>query len=97
MTTCLNAKLEEVRNAGKAFYAPSVVISGRTVVVTGKRIRMAQIKDEEVVESVIVAALEKFIYKLKQRKLKTDVFILRKGRRRLHQNMIITWRGRIGL
>ena len=74
MTTCLNAKLEEVRNAGKAFYAPSVVISGRTVVVTGKRIRMAQIKDEEVVESVIVAAPEKFIAKLKQSELKADVF-----------------------
>jgi hypothetical protein len=74
MTTCLNAKLEEVRSAGKAFYAPSVVICGRTVVVTGKRIRMAQVKDEEVVEGVTVAAPETFIAKLKESELKADLF-----------------------
>src|SRR5438093_1162771 len=74
MTTCLNAKLEEVRSAGKAFYVPSVVICGRTVVVTGKRIRMAQVKDEEVVEGVTVAAPETFIAKLKESELKADVF-----------------------
>jgi hypothetical protein len=74
MTTCLNAKLEEVRSAGKAFYVPSVVICGRTVVVTGKRIGMAQVKDEEVVEGVTVAAPETFIAKLKESELKADVF-----------------------
>jgi len=74
MTTCLNAKLEEVRSAGKAFYVPSVVICGRTVVVTGKRIRMAQVKDEEVMEGVTVAAPETFIAKLKESELKADVF-----------------------
>ena len=70
----MNAKLEEVRSAGKAFYVPSVVICGRTVVVTGKRIRMAQVKDEEVVEGVTVAAPETFIAKLKESELKADVF-----------------------
>jgi hypothetical protein len=74
MTTCLNARLEEVRSAGKAFYVPSVVICGRTVVVTGKRIRMAQVKDEEVVEGVTVAAPETFMAKLKESELKADVF-----------------------
>ena len=74
MTTCLNAKLEEVRSAGKAFYVPSVVICGRTVVVTGKRIRMAQVKDEETVEGVTVAVPETFIAKLKESELKADVF-----------------------
>jgi hypothetical protein len=74
MSTCLNAKLEEVRSAGKAFYVPSVAICGRTVVVTGKRIRMAQVKDEEVVEGVTVAAPETFIAQLKESELKADVF-----------------------
>ena len=55
MTTCANAKLEEVRFAGKTFYVPSVEICGRTVVVTGKWIRTAQVKDEEVVESELKA------------------------------------------
>jgi hypothetical protein len=74
MTTCLNAKLEEVRSAGKAFYVPSVVICGRTVVVTGKRIRMAQVKDEELVEGVIVEDPELFLAKLKESELKADFF-----------------------
>ena len=52
MTTC--AKLEEIRIAGKTFHVPSAEICGRTVVVTGKWIRTAEIKDEEVVEGVLV-------------------------------------------
>src|SRR5438067_265430 len=74
MTTCANAKLEEVRFAGKTFYVPSVEICGRTVVVTGKWIRTAQVKDEEVVEGVIVVDPESFITKLKESELKADVF-----------------------
>jgi len=74
MTTCANAKLEEVRFAGKTFYVPSAEICGRTVVVTGKWIRTAQVKDEEVVEGVIVVDPESFITKLKESELKPDVF-----------------------
>src|SRR5216110_371867 len=74
MTTCANAKLEEVRFAGKTFYVPSAEICGRTVVVTGKWIRTAQVKDEEVVEGVTVVEPNSFITKLKERKLKADVF-----------------------
>src|SRR5436190_15983498 len=74
MTTCANAKLEEVRFAGKTFYVPSAEICGRTVVVTGKWIWTAQVKDEEVVEGVIVADPESFVTKLKESELKADVF-----------------------
>jgi hypothetical protein len=74
MTTCANAKLEEVRFAGKTFYVPSAGICGRTVVVTGKWIRTAQIKDEEVVEGVTVEDPESFIAKLRESELKADVF-----------------------
>ena len=74
MTTCANAKLEEIRIAGKTFYVPSAEICGRTVVVTGKWIRTAQVKDEEVVEGVTVEDPDSFITKLKESKLKADVF-----------------------
>jgi hypothetical protein len=42
--------------------------------VTGKWIRTAQVKDEEVVEGVIVEDPEAFITKLKESKLKADLF-----------------------
>jgi hypothetical protein len=74
MTTCASAKLEEVRTAGKTFYVPCAEICGRTVVVTGKRIRIAQIKDEEVVEGVSVPDPELFFGELQEGKLHADVF-----------------------
>ena len=73
MTTCGNVRLQEIRIAGKTFHVPSAEICGRTVVVTGKWIRTAQIKDEEVVEGVTVIDPESFITKLKESELKADV------------------------
>src|SRR5213595_835627 len=70
----MSVKWEEVRNAGRKFYAPSVEICGRTVVVTGKSIRAAQIKDEEVMEGTIVEDPEAFIGRLKKSELKADLF-----------------------
>lgn len=74
MSTCTNTKLEEIRIAGKTLYVPSTDICGRTIVVTGEWIRTAQIKDEDVVEGVIVEAPDSFIIKLKESNLKADVF-----------------------
>jgi hypothetical protein len=74
MTTSLNSKLEEVRSAGQVFHVPSAVICGRTVVVTGKGVKTAQVKDEEVVEGVIVEDPAAFIAKLKQSGVKADLF-----------------------
>jgi hypothetical protein len=74
MTTCANAKLEEIRISGRTLYVPSAEICGRTVVVTGKWIRMAQVRDEEVVEGVTVEDPESFIAKLRESELKADVF-----------------------
>jgi hypothetical protein len=74
MTTCANTKLAEIRIAGKTLYVPSAEICGRTVVVTGKWIRTAQVKDEDVVEGVTVKDPDLFITKLKESKLKADVF-----------------------
>jgi hypothetical protein len=74
MTACANAKLEEISIAGKTLYVPSTEICGRTVMVTGKWIRTAQVKDEGVVQGVTVEDPSLFITKLKESKLEADVF-----------------------
>jgi hypothetical protein len=74
MTTSANAKLEEIRVSGKTFHVPSAEICGRTVVVTGKKIRIAQVKDEGVVEGEPVEAPELFVTQLRKSGLKADFF-----------------------
>src|SRR5678816_2048220 len=74
MTTCATAKLEEIRVSGKTFHVPSADICGRTVVVTGKRIRTAEVKDEAVVQGVVVGDPGSFITKLRESELQADVF-----------------------
>jgi hypothetical protein len=74
MSICANVEQAEIRISGKTLYVPSTEICGRTVVVTGKWIKTAQIKDEELVEGVPVKDPESFITKLKESELKADVF-----------------------
>jgi hypothetical protein len=74
MTACANAKLEEISIAGKTLYVPSTEICGRTVMITGKWIKTAEIKDEGVVQGVTVEDPSLFITKLKESKLEADVF-----------------------
>ena len=74
MDSCANAKMEEIRICGKTLYVPSTEICGRRVIVTGKRIRMAEIKDEGVVEGMTVADPASFITTLKESGLRADVF-----------------------
>jgi hypothetical protein len=74
MTTHVNTKLEEIRVAGKTFHVPSAEICDRTVVVTGKWIRTAEVKDESVVQGLIVEEPDSFVSKLKGSGLQADVF-----------------------
>jgi hypothetical protein len=74
MDTCANAKMEETRIRGQTLYVPSTEMCGRTVIVTGKWIRTAEIKDEGVVEGVTVEDPDSFITKLKESNLKADLF-----------------------
>jgi hypothetical protein len=69
-----NMELVEIRIAGRTLYVPSVQISGRTVVATGKHMKTAQVKDEQVVEGTSVQDPEFFIAQLKQSELKADIF-----------------------
>jgi hypothetical protein len=74
MDTCANAKMEETRIRGQTLYVPSTEMCGRTVIVTGKWIRTAEIKDEGVVEGVTVEDPDSFITKLKESNLTADLF-----------------------
>ena len=69
-----NRVLTEIRISGKTLYVPSMDICGRTVVVTGKWIRTAEIRDEQVVEGTSVEDPELFITRLKESELKADIF-----------------------
>ena len=74
MTTCANAKLEQISIAGKTFHVPSAEICGRTVIVTGKWVRTAEVKDDAVVQGVLLEDPDSFIAKLKEIELEADVF-----------------------
>jgi hypothetical protein len=74
MSTCANAEMEETRIRGKTLHVPATEICGRTVIVTGKWIRTAEIKDEGVVEGVTVEEPDSFITKLKESNLTADLF-----------------------
>jgi hypothetical protein len=69
-----NRVLSEIRISGKTLYVPSVDIRGHSVVVTGKWIRTAEIRDEQVVEGISVENPELFIAQLKESEVKPDIF-----------------------
>ena len=64
----------EIRRKGKTFWVPSAKISDRTVIATGRWIKIAAINDEDVVEGVIVEDPGSFITRLKESRLNADVF-----------------------
>src|SRR6266496_1646202 len=74
MATCRNAKVEEIRICGQTLYVPSSEICDRRVIVRGKWIRTAEIKDEAVMEGVTIEDPNSFITKLKESNLTADLF-----------------------
>ena len=64
----------EVRIKGEALSVPSVEIGGRTVITTGKWLRVAAVRDEELVEGDTVADPESFISRVRESGLKADLF-----------------------
>src|SRR5262245_3461203 len=63
-----------VQVRGKAVRTRSVDIDGRTVVVTGNRIRIAAVQDEDLVEGQAVTDPESFLSRLRATGLKADIF-----------------------
>jgi len=64
----------EIRVAGKTLSAPAAEIHGRTVVVTGKWLRTATIKDEELIEGETVPCPRDFVAELQRSPLRCDLF-----------------------
>jgi len=73
MNTCAKVEQAEIRIAGKTLYVPSAEICGRTVVVTGNWLRIAAVKDEELVEGEIVDAPGAFIEQMRNSSLRADI------------------------
>ena len=74
ITSDIKDGLAEIRIAGKTFYVPSAEICGRTVVVRGRWLRHAAIKDEDVVEGEIIENPPVFLEELKRSRLRADIF-----------------------
>src|ERR1700747_1521844 len=74
MSTCVKAEQAEIRIAGKTLYVPSSEICGRTVVVTGKWLRLATVKDENLVEGEIVEDPRVFLDEMRNSPLQADIF-----------------------
>jgi hypothetical protein len=69
-----NRVLTEIRVSGKTLHVPSLETCGRTVVVIGRWLKRAEIKDEQVMEGTCVEDPELLIGRLKTSELKPDIF-----------------------
>jgi len=70
----MSTSYAEIGVKGKATAVPSVQIDGRTVIVTGKWLQTANVRDEELVEGEITSDPAAFVEQLKQSGLRADVF-----------------------
>lgn len=73
MSNRAKSEQAEIRIAGKTLYVPSAEIRGRTVVVTGNWLRMAAVKDEELVEGEILDDPAAFVDGMKKSPLRADL------------------------
>ncbi|MFZ0302301.1 MAG: hypothetical protein WAL75_06435 [Terracidiphilus sp.] len=64
----------EIRVRGRSTWVPSAHIDGRTVVVTGKWLKLAEIRDEDLVEGDTLTAPQSFVRRLAESGLKADIF-----------------------
>jgi hypothetical protein len=64
----------EIKVRGKTVKVPSTRIQGRTIIVTGKWVKMAVVEDEDCLEGDIVENPDLFLIQLKQDPLKVDLF-----------------------
>jgi hypothetical protein len=65
---------EEIRIRGQNMLVPAIRICDKVTIVTGRFIKLAQVKDEELVEGEVVAIPERFVSLLKQSGLHADIF-----------------------
>jgi hypothetical protein len=70
----MNSECAEVSLKGKTYRVPAFDVDGKTIIVSGKWIRLAMIHDEDWQEGEMVADPISFIARLKTSGLKADVF-----------------------
>jgi hypothetical protein len=70
----MSTSYAEIGVKGKATAVPSVQISGRDVIATGKWLRTANVRDEELVEGETAIDPEAFVEHLKHSGLQADIF-----------------------
>jgi hypothetical protein len=64
----------EIRIRGKTIAVPSVRIRGRSVIVTGKWLKIAAVEDEDCLEGEVVDTPDIFVSELKRSSLQADLF-----------------------
>ena len=64
----------EIAIRGKVVRVPSAQIDGRTVITTGKWLKIVAVQDEELVEAETVPNPDAFIAQLKERGPNADIF-----------------------
>ena len=69
----LPAGFAEVRLKGKTTLVPSAEIEGRTVIVTGKWLKLAAIREQNIVEGELIKDPDSFVRALKGKDLKADM------------------------
>ena len=65
----------EIRVRGRNTNVPSVQVSGRTIIVTGKWLKVARARDEELVEGEAIPNAHDFVSKLKENGLPIDILV----------------------
>jgi hypothetical protein len=69
-----SAQFTEIRVRGKTVKVPSTCIQGRTIIVKGKWVKLAAVKDEDCLEGDVVDNPDLFVTQLKEGPLKVDLF-----------------------
>lgn len=64
----------EIRVKGKPVFAPSVQVAGRTVITTGRWLRVAFVQDEDLIEGETFGDPNAFVSELRQTGLNADIF-----------------------
>ena len=70
----IDITLTEIRVKGRTTYVPSARIDGRTVIATGRWLKIAALQDEELIEGEPVVDPASFVLHLKQTGLNADIF-----------------------
>jgi hypothetical protein len=64
----------QIHIKGKSLHVPSVQIDGRTVIATRKWLKIATVKDEDLLEGETIVDLSSFVLQLKRSRLEADIF-----------------------